>query len=89
VLDSAAATARRINAPAAWVPVKYGRTVLTVENNARVAELLQPRAARYRVKFNIIAGVYSGTGPAAMAGVFCAHVFYHFVLLKELIILAK
>ena len=39
-LNSAAATTWRVNTPAAWVPVKYGRTVLTVENDPRIARLL-------------------------------------------------
>jgi hypothetical protein len=55
--------------------VKNLRAGFTVENNARVAGFLQPCPARYRVEFNIIAGVYPGTGPAAMAGEFCAHTF--------------
>jgi hypothetical protein len=50
--------------------VKYGGAVFTVKNNARVAGFLEPGAARDSVKFNIIAGVYPGAGPAAMAGVF-------------------
>jgi hypothetical protein len=49
--------------------------VFTVENNAGIARLFQPCAARDRVKFNIIARVYSGAGPAAIAGEFCAHAF--------------
>jgi hypothetical protein len=55
--------------------VEYGRAGFTVENDAGIARLFQPRAARYRVEFNIIARVYSGAGPAAMAGEFCAHAF--------------
>jgi hypothetical protein len=57
--------------------VKYGRTVLTVENNAGVAWLFQPCAARYRIEFNIIAGVYPGAALAAVAGVFGAHALNH------------
>jgi hypothetical protein len=49
--------------------------MLTVENNAGVAWLFQPCAARYGIEFNIIAGVYPGAGPATVAGVFCAHTF--------------
>jgi hypothetical protein len=75
VLDSATPTAWRIDAPAARVTVERAGAVVTVENNARVARLFQPCAPRYRVKFNIIARVYSGAGPAAMAGVFGAHAF--------------
>jgi hypothetical protein len=75
VLDSATSAAWRIDTPAARVPVEYARAVLTVENNAGIAWLFQPCAPRYRVKFNIIAGVYSGAGPAAIAGEFCAHAF--------------
>jgi hypothetical protein len=89
VLDSAAAAARRVNTPAARVTVENGRAVVTVKNNARVARLFQPSAARYGVKFNIVAGVYPGAAPAAMAGVFCAHAFNHCVPFKELIIFAK
>jgi hypothetical protein len=74
-LNSAAATAWRIDAAPPWVPVKYAGAGFTVENNARVAGFLQPCPARYRVKFNIIAGVYPGAGPAAMAGIFGAHAF--------------
>jgi len=55
--------------------VKYGGAVFTVENNAGIARLFKPCPARYRIEFNIIAGVYSGAGPAAMAGEFCAHAF--------------
>jgi hypothetical protein len=62
--------------------VKYSRAVFTVENNPRVAGFLKPGAARYRVEFNIVAGVYPGAGPAAVARVFCAHAFNcHFVTL--------
>jgi hypothetical protein len=82
ILNSAAAAARRVYAPAAWVPVKYSRAVFTVENNPRVPWLFKPGAARYRVKFNIIARVYPGAGPAAVARIFCAHAFNcHFVTL--------
>jgi hypothetical protein len=88
-LNSAAATAWRIDAPAARVPVKYGRTVLTVENNAGIAWLFQPCPARYSVEFNIIAGVYSGAGPAAIAGEFCAHAFNHLVPSSNRIFLRK
>jgi hypothetical protein len=55
--------------------VEYGGAVLPIENNACIAWLFQPRATRYRIEFNIIAGVYPGAGPAAVAGVFCAHAF--------------
>ena len=78
-LNSAAATAWRIDAPAARVSVKYGRTVLTVKNDPRVAGFLKPCPARYRVEFNIVAGVYPGAGPAAIAGEFCSHAFDHCV----------
>jgi hypothetical protein len=74
-LNSATPTAWRIDAPAARVPVEYAGAVFTVENDAGIARLFQPCAARYSVKFNIIARVYSGAGPAAMAGEFCAHAF--------------
>jgi len=57
--------------------VENGGAMLTVENNARIAWLFQPCAARYGIEFNIIAGVYSGAGPAAMARIFCAHAFNH------------
>jgi hypothetical protein len=63
--------------------------MLTVENNAGVPWLFQPCPARYRVEFNIIAGVYPGARLGATARIFCAHAFNHFVTLKELIILAK
>jgi hypothetical protein len=56
--------------------------MLTVENNAGVAWLFQPCPARYRIEFNIIARVYSGAGPAAVAGVFGAHAFDHDASLK-------
>jgi len=81
-LNSAAAAAWRINAPAARVPVEYAGAMLAVENDAGIAGLFQPCAARYSVKFNIVARVYSGAGPAAMAGKFCAHAFYHDASLK-------
>jgi hypothetical protein len=55
--------------------VEYGGAVFTVENNARIAWLFQPCAARYRIKFNIIARVYPGAALGASAGVFCAHAF--------------
>jgi len=77
--NSAAATAWRIDAPAARVPVE--RTAV-IKNNAGVAGFLKPCPARYRIEFNIIARVYSGAGPAAMAGEFCAHAFYHDASLK-------
>jgi hypothetical protein len=64
--------------------------MLTVENNARIPWLFKPCAPRYSVEFNIIARVYPGTGPAAMAGVFGAHAFnghlwplYQFVLIHN------
>ena len=41
----------------------------------RVAIGLQHGFARYGVEFNIIARVYSGAGPAAIAGEFCSHGF--------------
>jgi hypothetical protein len=81
VLDSAAAAARRVDTPAARVTVKNGRAIVTVKNDARVAGFFEPGAARYGVKFNIIAGVYPGAGPATVAGIFCAHAFNHFVTL--------
>jgi hypothetical protein len=55
--------------------VEYAGAVFTVENNARIAWLFQPCPARYRVEFNIVARVYPGAGPAAIAGEFCAHAF--------------
>jgi hypothetical protein len=55
--------------------VKNGRAVITVENDARVAGFLEPGPTRDSVEFNIIAGIYPGAAPAAMAGVFCAHAF--------------
>jgi hypothetical protein len=55
--------------------VEYAGAGFTVENNAGIAGFLKPCPARYRVKFNIIARVYSGAGPAAIAGEFCAHGF--------------
>jgi len=51
--------------------------MLTVENNAGVAWLFKPCATRYGIEFNIIAGVYPGAGPAAIAGEFCSHAFNH------------
>ncbi len=89
MLDSATATARRVDTPAARVTVKNGRAIVTVENNARVAGFLEPCPARDSVEFNIVAGVYPGAGPATVARVFGAHAFNHLVPLKELIILAK
>jgi hypothetical protein len=83
VLDSATSTAWRIDAPAARVPVEGFWPVFTVENDPRIARLFQPCPARYSVKFNIIAGVYSGAGPAAIAGKFCAHAFNHLVPLYQ------
>jgi hypothetical protein len=59
--------------------MENGGAMLTVKDNAGVAWLFKPCPARYRVEFNIIAGVYPGAGPAAMAGVFGAHAFNHFV----------
>ena len=82
LLNSATAATRRVYAPAAWVAVKYGRAMFTVENNAGVAWFLKPGAARYRVEFNIIARVYFGAALGATARVFCAHAFNcHFVAL--------
>ena len=78
MLDSATATARRVDTPAARVTVERARAVFTVEDNARIAGFLEPCSARDSVKFDIVAGVYSGAGPAAMAGIFCAHAFNHF-----------
>jgi hypothetical protein len=72
-LNSAAATTWRIDAPAARVSVEYGRAGFTVKNNACIARLFEPCAPRYRVKFNIVARVYSGAGPTTVAGEFCAH----------------
>jgi len=74
-LNSATPTAWRIDAPAARVTVENGGAMLTVENNAGIAGFFQPCAARDSVKFNIIARVYPGAGPAAIAGEFCAHAF--------------
>jgi hypothetical protein len=74
-LNSATSAAWRIDAPAARVPVEYAGAVFTVENYPRVTGFLQPCPARYRVEFNIIARVYSGAGPAAMARIFSAHAF--------------
>jgi hypothetical protein len=72
-LNSAAAAAWRIDAPAARVPIERAGAVFTVENDPRVARLFQPGPARDSVKFNIVAGVYPGARPAAIAGEFCAH----------------
>jgi hypothetical protein len=84
VLDRATAAARRVNTPAARVSVEGFWPVVAVKNNARVARLFQPGAARYCVKFNIIAGVYPSAAPAAMAGVFCAHALNcHLVILYQ------
>jgi hypothetical protein len=75
--NSATSAARRVDAPAARVSVEGFWPVIAVKNNASIAGLFKPCAARYRIKFNIIAGVYPGAGPAAMAGVFSAHAFNH------------
>ena len=75
MLDCAATTARRVFAPAARVTVERAGAVITVKNDLRIARLFQPGAARYRVKFNIVAGVYPGAAFGTMAGVFCAHAF--------------
>ena len=89
-LNSAATTARRVDAPAARVTVERRRAIVTVKNNARIAGLFQPGPARDSVKFNIVAGVYPSAAAATVARVFGAHAFNgHFVPLKELIILAK
>ena len=74
-LNSAATAAWRVDAPAARVSVEYAGAVFTVKNNAGIAGFLKPCPARYRVEFNIIARVYPGAGPAAIAGEFCAHAF--------------
>ena len=74
-LNSAAATAWRVDAPAARVPVEYAGAGFTVENDAGIARLFQPCPARYRVEFNIIARVYSGAGPATVARIFGPHAF--------------
>jgi hypothetical protein len=55
--------------------VEYAGAVFTVENDAGIAGFFQPCPARDSVKFNIIARVYPGAGPAAIAGEFCAHAF--------------
>jgi hypothetical protein len=55
--------------------MKNGGAMLTVENNAGIAWLFKPCATRYRVKFNIIAGVYPGARLGATARVFGAHAF--------------
>ena len=89
MLDSAAAAAGRVFAAPVTVTVKNGSAVLTVKDNAGIARLFQPCTPRYRVKFNIIAGVYSGARLGAAARIFCAHAFNHLLPLKELIILAK
>jgi hypothetical protein len=57
--------------------VENGGAMLTVENNARIAWLFKPCPARYRVKFNIIAGVYPGAALGAAARIFSAHAFNH------------
>jgi hypothetical protein len=72
-LNSAATTARRVNAPAARVSVKYRRPVFTVKNNPRVSGFLKPGPARYRVEFNIVTGIYPGAALGAPARIFCAH----------------
>jgi hypothetical protein len=82
-LNSAASAAWRVNAPAARVSIERAGAVFTVENNPRVAGFLKPCPARNSVEFNIIAGVYSGAGPAAMAGIFCAHAFNHLLPLYQ------
>jgi hypothetical protein len=57
--------------------------MFTVKDYAGIAGFLKPRAARYRVKFNIIAGVYPGAALGATARVFGAHAFNcHFVILS-------
>jgi hypothetical protein len=73
LLNSATSAAWRVKTPAARVTYEMAGAVFAVKNNAGIAGLFQPCPARYSVKFNIIAGVYSGAAPAAMAGVFCAH----------------
>ena len=79
MLDSAAAAAWRVFAAPVTVTVKNGGAMLTVKDNAGIAWLFQPCPARDSVEFNIIARVYAGAGPAAVARVFCAHAFNHFV----------
>jgi len=69
--------------------VENGRAIVTLKNDPRIARLFEPGAARYRVKFNVIAGVYPGAAPAAMAGVFCSHAFYHLAPSSNRIFLRK
>jgi hypothetical protein len=69
--------------------VEYAGAMLTVENDARIARLFQPCPARDSVKFNILPGVYPGAGPAAIAGKFCAHAFYHLAPSSNRIFLRK
>jgi hypothetical protein len=75
VLDGATAAAWRVNTPAARVTVENGRAIVTVKNNARVARLFEPSAARDSVEFNIVARVYPGAASATVARVFGAHAF--------------
>jgi hypothetical protein len=73
--NSATSAAWRIDAPAARVSVERAGAVFTVKNNAGIARLFQPCAARYSIEFNIIAGVYPGAALGAPARIFCAHAF--------------
>ena len=75
LLNSAAATAWRIDAPAAWVTVERAGAVFTVKNDPRIAGLLKPCPARYSVEFNVIAGVYPGAALGAATRIFGAHTF--------------
>jgi hypothetical protein len=83
VLDSATSAAWRVDAPAARVSIEGFWPVIAVKNDAGIARLFKPCAARYGIEFNIIAGVYPSAGPAAMAGVFGSHAFNHLVPLYQ------
>jgi hypothetical protein len=63
--------------------VEYAGAGFTVENDAGIARFLEPCPARDSVEFNIVAGVYPGAGPAAIAGEFCSHAFNHLVPLYQ------
>ena len=73
-LNSAAATAWRIDASPARVTVKRIRSGFTVKRDA-VAIGLQHGFARYGVEFDIIAWVDPGTRTRTCAWIFGAHCF--------------
>jgi len=70
----AAATTRRIDAPALLVAVKRFCAMLSKKCNC-VAVRLQFGAARGRVVNDGIAWIYPGAGAGAFAGVACGHFF--------------